>query len=103
VRAAVRAAGGVVVPCRDRPGHVVDMLLLPHIGDAVRMVDDSYATRPDVDAAMRLGCGYSLGPFEMLEALGADDVRSGLLHLAAATHRSAFTPAPLLDELAGFG
>jgi 3-hydroxybutyryl-CoA dehydrogenase len=103
VVAAVQSAGVVVVPCRDRPGHLVDMLLLPHLGDAVRMVDDGYASREDVDTAMRLGCGYTAGPFELLEALGADDVRSGLLHLAAATHRSALAPAPLLDELAGFG
>jgi 3-hydroxybutyryl-CoA dehydrogenase len=103
VVAAVRSPGVVVVACRDRPGHLVDMLLLPHLGDAVRMVDDGYASREDVDAAMRLGCGYTAGPFELLDALGADDVRSGLLHLAAATHRPALSPAPLLDELAGFG
>jgi 3-hydroxybutyryl-CoA dehydrogenase len=103
VVAALRSPELIVVPCRDRPGHLVDMLLLPHLGDAVRMVDDGYASRDDVDTAMRLGCGYSAGPFELLEALGADDVRSGLLHLAAATHRPALAPAPLLDELAGFG
>jgi 3-hydroxybutyryl-CoA dehydrogenase len=79
------------------------MLLLPHLGDAVRMVDDGYASRDDVDTAMRLGCGYTSGPWEMLETVGPDEVRSGLLHLAAATHRSALSPAPLLDELAGFG
>jgi 3-hydroxybutyryl-CoA dehydrogenase len=99
----LRADGVVVVPCRDRPGHIVDMLLLPHLGDAVRMVDDGYASRDDVDTAMRLGCGYTSGPWEMLETVGPDEVRSGLLHLAAATHRSALSPAPLLDELAGFG
>jgi 3-hydroxybutyryl-CoA dehydrogenase len=101
--AALRTDGVVVVPCRDRPGHIVDMLLLPHLGDAVRMVDDGYASRDDVDTAMRLGCGYTSGPWEMLETVGPDEVRSGLLHLAAATHRSALSPAPLLDELAGFG
>jgi 3-hydroxybutyryl-CoA dehydrogenase len=103
VVAAVQSPGVLVVACRDRPGHLLDLLLLPHLGDAVRMVDDGYASREDVDTAMRLGCGYSAGPFELLEELGADDVRSGLLHLAAATHRSALAPAPLLDELAGFG
>jgi 3-hydroxybutyryl-CoA dehydrogenase len=82
---------------------VVDTLLLAHLGDAVRMVDDGYATREDVDTAMRLGCGYPAGPWEMLEAVGADDVRSGLLHLAAATHLAALAPSPLLDELAANG
>jgi 3-hydroxybutyryl-CoA dehydrogenase len=99
----VRAAGLVAVPCRDRPGYVVEMLVLPHLGDAVRMVDDSYATVEDVEAAMTLGCGYPAGPFAMVEAIGADNLRSGLLHLAAATHLPSLAPSPLLDELAAFG
>jgi 3-hydroxybutyryl-CoA dehydrogenase len=101
--AALQSPGLAVIACRDRPGHIVEMLLLPHLGDAVRMVDDGYASVEDVDTAMRLGCGYSAGPFELLAAIGADNVRSGLLHLSAATHRSALAPAPLLDELAGNG
>jgi 3-hydroxybutyryl-CoA dehydrogenase len=101
--AVARAAGLVAVPCRDRPGHLVDMILLPHLGDAVRMADDSYATVEDVEAAMTLGCGYPAGPFAMVEAVGADNLRSGLMHLAAATHLPSLAPAPLLDEMAAFG
>jgi 3-hydroxybutyryl-CoA dehydrogenase len=101
--AVVSDAGLLAVPCRDRPGYVVESLVLPHLGDAVRMVDDQYATETDVDAAMTLGCGYPTGPFAMLDAVGADNLRSGLIHLAAATHRSALAPSPLLDELAAFG
>jgi 3-hydroxybutyryl-CoA dehydrogenase len=103
VVAVATAAGLTALPCRDRPGHVVEMVVLPHLGDAVRMVDDHYATVADVEAAMTLGCGYSVGPFAMVEAVGADNLRSGLLHLAAATHLSSLAPAPLLDELAAFG
>jgi len=101
--AAVRNAGLTAVPCRDRPGHIVDYLVLPHLGDAVRMVDDGYASFDDVDAAMTLGCGYADGPIAMLDEVGADNVRSGLIHLAAATHLSALAPAPLLDEIAASG
>jgi 3-hydroxybutyryl-CoA dehydrogenase len=103
VATVVRDAGLVALPCRDRPGHLVEMVVLPHLGDAVRMVDDQYATVEDVEAAMTLGCGYSVGPFAMLAAIGADNLRSGLLHLAAATHLPSLAPAPLLDELAAFG
>jgi 3-hydroxybutyryl-CoA dehydrogenase len=103
VVAAVAAAGAVAVPCRDRPGHVVEMIVLPHLGDAARMVDDQYATIEDVDAAMTLGCGYPNGPFAMITAVGPDNLRSGLLHLAAATHLPALAPVPLVDELAAFG
>jgi 3-hydroxybutyryl-CoA dehydrogenase len=100
---ALRARGLSAVPCRDRPGHLLDMLVLPHLGDAVRMVDEGYATVDDVEAAMTLGCGYPDGPFALLDAVGADDARSRLLHLAAATHLSALAPCPLLDELAATG
>jgi 3-hydroxybutyryl-CoA dehydrogenase len=103
VVAVVQASGLVAVPCRDRPGHLVEMIVLPHLGDAVRMVDEKYATVQDVDSAMTLGCGYPAGPFAMLEAVGADNLRSRLLHLAAATHRPSLAPPPLLDELAAFG
>jgi 3-hydroxybutyryl-CoA dehydrogenase len=99
----VRAAGLIAVPCRDRPGHLVERIVLPHLGDAVRMVDDNYATVADVEAAMTLGCGYSAGPFAMVDAVGPDNVRSGLLHLAAATHLPSLASSPLLDELAAFG
>jgi 3-hydroxybutyryl-CoA dehydrogenase len=101
--AAVREAGLAAIACRDRPGHIVDYLVLPHIGDAVRMVDDGYAERSDVDVAMTLGCGYPDGPFVMLDAIGADETRSVLSHLAAATHLPSLAPSPLLDELAASG
>jgi 3-hydroxybutyryl-CoA dehydrogenase len=99
----VRAAGLTALACRDRPGYVVDYLVLPHLGDAVRMVDDGYAERSDVDVAMKLGCGYADGPFAMLSAVGPDDARSVLSHLAAATHLPSLAPSPLLDELAALG
>jgi 3-hydroxybutyryl-CoA dehydrogenase len=99
----VRRAGLTALACRDRPGHVVDRLVLPHLGDAVRMADEHYARAADIDAAMRFGCGYPEGPFTMIEAIGADNLRSRLLHLAAATHLSSLAPAPMLDELAAFG
>jgi 3-hydroxybutyryl-CoA dehydrogenase len=99
----VRSAGLTALACRDRPGYVIDYLVLPHLGDAVRMVDEGYASREDVDVAMRLGCGYADGPFAMLTAVGSDDVRSVLSHLAAATHLPSLAPSPLLDELAALG
>jgi 3-hydroxybutyryl-CoA dehydrogenase len=102
VASVVTAAGLVAVPCRDRPGHLVESIVMPHLGDAVRMVDDGYATIDDVDTAMKLGCGYPAGPFELLRSVGADNLRSRLIHLAAATHKPSLAPAPLLDELAAF-
>ncbi|NRQ32920.1 3-hydroxybutyryl-CoA dehydrogenase [Nonomuraea sp. NN258] len=101
----MRAAGLTPVPCKDRAGFVVDALLYPYLNDAVRMHDAGYASIADIDAAMRLGCGYPAGPFEMLETLGLARVRDGLRALYAEYREPAFAPAPLLDQLvtAGLG
>ncbi|MFC7326924.1 3-hydroxyacyl-CoA dehydrogenase [Marinactinospora rubrisoli] len=75
---------------------LADLLLVPHIDDALRMVGDGYATAADVDTAMRLGCGYPKGPFEMLADRGADAVANALGGLADAGLTPAYAPAPLL-------
>ncbi|MFI7126609.1 3-hydroxybutyryl-CoA dehydrogenase [Nonomuraea sp. NPDC050153] len=99
----VKIAGLTPVPCKDRAGFVVDALLFPYLNDAVRMHDSGYASIDDIDAAMRLGCGYPAGPFEMLESLGLARVRDGLRALYAEYREPAFAPAPLLDQLVTAG
>ncbi|MGW6497289.1 3-hydroxyacyl-CoA dehydrogenase NAD-binding domain-containing protein [Nonomuraea angiospora] len=99
----VKIAGLTPVPCKDRAGFVVDALLFPYLNDAVRMHDSGYASIDDIDAAMRLGCGYPAGPFEMLESLGLAKVRDGLRALYAEYREPAFAPAPLLDQLVTAG
>ncbi|GGO73772.1 hypothetical protein GCM10012289_44880 [Nonomuraea cavernae] len=107
---AARAAAGLMaaigrtpVPCKDRAGFVVDALLYPYLNDAVRMYDSGYASIADIDAAMRLGCGYPAGPFEMIESLGLARVRDGLRALYAEHREPAYAPAPLLDQLVTAG
>jgi 3-hydroxybutyryl-CoA dehydrogenase len=82
----------------DRPGFLVGALLYPHLADAVRMVQDSYATVADVDNAMTLGCGYPLGPFRLLDKVGGQVVLDGLRAMHAAYGDPAFAPPPLLAE-----
>ena len=100
-RRELEAADRTVVVCENRPGFVVEALLFPHLNDAVRMVDEHYATADDVDAAMQLGCGYPDGPFAMLAVVGAATVVQGLVPLAAAAPSPAMVPSPLLHDLAG--
>ena len=69
------------VPEREQPGWVVTSLVFPHLDDAVRMLDDNYASREDIDTAMRLGCGYPRGPFEMLDELRPTKVADALDHV----------------------
>jgi 3-hydroxybutyryl-CoA dehydrogenase len=82
----------------DRTGYLVGALLYPHLADAVRMVQDGYASPADVDTAMKLGCGYPRGPFELLDAVGAGTVLAGLQFMFLAYGDPAFAPPPLLAE-----
>ncbi|MDP9860795.1 MULTISPECIES: 3-hydroxyacyl-CoA dehydrogenase family protein [Streptosporangium] len=103
VEGLVRIAGRTPVPCKDRAEFVVDALLYPYLNDAVRMYDSGYASVEDIDAAMRLGCGYPTGPFEMLDELGLETVRDGLRALYAEYREPSLAPAPLLDQLVTAG
>ncbi|MGI8695063.1 MAG: 3-hydroxybutyryl-CoA dehydrogenase [Mycobacteriales bacterium] len=100
VRAICVAAELSAIVTRDRAGYLFDALLLPHLGDAVAMVDDGYATEADVDRAMTLGCGYPAGPIAMLRARGAADVLAGLARIAEETGEPGDRPSPLLVEWA---
>jgi 3-hydroxybutyryl-CoA dehydrogenase len=87
----------------DRPGFLVGALLYPHLADAVRMVQDAYATVGDVDTAMTLGCGYPQGPFELLDKIGPQAVLDGLRAMERGYGDPAFAPPPLLAEPAAAG
>jgi 3-hydroxybutyryl-CoA dehydrogenase len=92
-----------VVRAPDRPGFLVGALLYPHLADAVRMVQDGYATAADVDTAMTLGCGYPRGPFQLLDSAGAAAVLAGLRAMYDAYGYPSFAPPPLLAEHAAAG
>ncbi len=99
--------GLTAVHAPDRPGFLVGALLYPHLADAVRMVQDGYASAADVDTAMTLGCGYPQGPFQLLDAAGPATVLAGLQAMHDAYGDPAFAPPPLMAEHAaaalGFG
>ncbi|MDQ1698933.1 MAG: 3-hydroxybutyryl-CoA dehydrogenase, partial [Frankiaceae bacterium] len=82
----------IAVPDREQPGWVVESLVYPHLDDAVRMLDDNYASREDIDTAMRLGCGYPRGPFALLDELRPPKV-------ADALERLGYSYSPLLRYL----
>ena len=88
---------------RDRPGFLLEALAYAQFNDAVRMVQDGYASPADIDTAMMLGCGYPRGPLQMLDEAGAGNVVSVLEAMHAATGDPAFTPVPLLAEYATAG
>lgn len=70
---------------RDAAGDraLTDRLLLPHLDDAVRMLESGYADAWTIDTAMTLGCGYPVGPLATVDERGLDAVSAGLERLAA--------------------
>jgi len=67
-----RRLGKQAVSCADRAGFIVNALLFPYLNDAVRMLAAHYAEADAIDQAMKLGCGYPMGPFELLDVVGLD-------------------------------
>src|SRR5688500_2537263 len=80
-----------------------DLLVLPYLNHAVRMYEQSYATRNDIDAAMRFGCGYPEGPLTALDRIGLDVVRDALAERFAETGDHLHQPADLLERLVAEG
>jgi 3-hydroxybutyryl-CoA dehydrogenase len=102
-RARCAERGLVPVVCGDRSGRVVNALLYPYLNDAVKMLEASYATVDDIDHAMKLGCGYPVGPFEQLDAIGPGVVLDGLRAMYRETREPGLAPAPLLSQLVTAG
>ncbi|NML51417.1 NAD(P)-binding domain-containing protein [Streptomyces sp. R302] len=91
------------VDCGDRAGFIVNALLFPYLNNAVKMVQEHYATLDDIDTAMKLGGGYPMGPFELLDVVGLDVS----LAIEKVLHREfrdpGLAPAPLLEHLVAAG
>ncbi|HYO37946.1 MAG TPA: 3-hydroxybutyryl-CoA dehydrogenase [Geodermatophilus sp.] len=95
--------GKRAVSCTDRAGFVVNALLFPYLNDAVKMLEAHYATADDIDAAMKVGCGYPMGPFELLDVVGLDVSLAIERELYTEFREPGFAPAPLLEHLVTAG
>ncbi|SHF66507.1 3-hydroxyacyl-CoA dehydrogenase [Jatrophihabitans endophyticus] len=95
--------GKHAVRCGDRAGFIVNTLLFPYLNDAVRMLEAHYATADDIDAAMKVGCGYPMGPFELLDVVGNDVSLAIQRELFGEFRDPGFAPAPLLEHLVTAG
>jgi len=71
-RAWCMAVGKTVVSCGDSTGFVVNRLLVPYMVDAIRVYEQGLASRDDIDNAMKLGCGYPMGPLFLTDYVGLD-------------------------------
>ncbi len=64
--------GKTGVVCRDTTGFIVNRLMVPYLLGAIRMLELGVATKEDIDNAVKLGLGYPMGPFELIDYTGVD-------------------------------
>jgi 3-hydroxybutyryl-CoA dehydrogenase len=99
----VQSLGKRPVRCRDRAGFIVNFLLFPYLNSAVHMHEEGYGTPADIDAAMKLGCGHPMGPFELIDIVGLDVTYAILDSLHEEFRERSYAPAPLLEHMVRAG
>lgn len=93
----------VPVLCKDTPGFIVNRLLGPYMRDALRMLDRGDASARDIDIAMKLGAGYPMGPFELLDLTGLDTNKAAGEYMARNDPNYVRYDSPALNELVAKG
>jgi 3-hydroxybutyryl-CoA dehydrogenase len=99
----VRSLGKEPISSLDRPGFIVDRLLVPYLMEAVRALEEGVGSVEDIDKGMRLGCGYPMGPFALLDLVGLDIVCQAAQTLYGEFQERAFAPPPLLKRMVQAG
>src|SRR5262249_660018 len=94
-----RAIGKTVVTAGDTPGFVVNRLLVPYMLDAIRVFEQGLASRDDIDAAMKLGCGHPMGPLLLTDYVGLDTTLSIAEIMFGEFREPRFAPPPLLRRM----
>jgi 3-hydroxybutyryl-CoA dehydrogenase len=95
----VEACGKEAVEVADRAGFVVNALLFPYLNDAVRLLERGVADKEGIDAAMKGGCGFPMGPFALLDLVGLDTSVAILDALYAEYKDPHYAPSPLLRRM----
>lgn len=95
--------GKEVIAVQDRPGFLVNRLLIPFILDAVRLLEAGAASVAEIDRAMVLGCGHPMGPLTLCDFVGLDTVQriAGIMYREYRDVR--YAPPPLLNRLVVMG
>jgi 3-hydroxybutyryl-CoA dehydrogenase len=103
LRAFAESLGKTPIVAKDTAGFVVNFLLIPYMLSAVRMYENGVATKDDIDTGMKLGCGYPMGPFTLLDYVGLDTT----LYAAEAIYKEypdpAYAPPTLLRRMVQAG
>jgi 3-hydroxybutyryl-CoA dehydrogenase len=98
VEALLGRLGKSPVICGDKAGFIANTLLFGYLNHAVSMYEGRYASREDIDAAMRFGCGYPMGPLALLDLIGLDTAYEILDTMYKQGRDRLHAPAPILKQ-----
>jgi 3-hydroxybutyryl-CoA dehydrogenase len=99
VEALAQRLGKVDVTIGDKAGFIANALLFGYLNHAVSMLEARYATREDLDAAMKLGCGLPMGPLALLDLIGLDTAYEILDTMYQQSRDRLHAPAPMLRQM----
>ena len=99
----VRSLGKVPVQTKDATAFIVNRLLVPYLLDAVRLYEGGLASLEDIDQAMKLGCGYPMGPFTLLDLVGLDTALYVAEVMFEEFREARYAPPPLLKRMVTAG
>src|SRR5579883_2454988 len=94
-----RSLGKTPVLAKDTAGFIVNFLLIPYLISAIRMLENGVASRDDIDTAMKLGCGYPMGPFTLLDYVGLDTTLWAAEAIYEEYKDPLYAPPPLLRRM----
>ena len=95
----VQTIGKTPVAAQDTTGFIVNRLLVPYLLEAIRVLEAGVASRDDIDQAMKLGCGYPMGPFTLLDLVGLDTTLFVAEVMFQEFREARFAPPPLLRRM----
>jgi 3-hydroxybutyryl-CoA dehydrogenase len=95
--------GKTPIDTKDRSGFIVNMLLVPYLMAAVRMYEDRFASRDDIDTGMKLGCGHPMGPLALCDLIGLDVLYAVCDSLYEEFKRDEYAPPPLMKRMVASG
>jgi 3-hydroxybutyryl-CoA dehydrogenase len=94
-----QSLGKEPITAPDRPGFIVNRLLVPYLLDAIRAYEHGLGTLEDIDKGMMLGCGYPMGPFTLLDFVGLDTTYYIANIMFEEFREPAYAPPPLLKRM----
>ena len=95
--------GKTTVESRDRAGFIVNALLIPYLNGAIRMLEDGFASREDIDTAVHLGLNHPMGPLRLIDLIGLDTHLFIANVLFEEFKEPTFAPPPLLRRMVTAG